>query len=98
MTYGVVVTLLVLALIATVIAVTLTTNQQPLNKPEVEPEPDGRLAVGDRLADVEPQGVAPLIERERIEEPMNREIAQSDEREFAGVPEEAADDSGPVRV
>jgi hypothetical protein len=59
MTYGVVVTLLVLALIATVVAVTLTLNQQPLIEPKPDVEPDSFLT-----EDPPHKGTAQTNERE----------------------------------
>ncbi len=97
MTYGVVVTLLVLALIATVIAVTVTSNPQAPAKPDKAPETDGDTLV------VAPQRNDPGQVRNQagpgpFENSQHEEITETDERQIPHVSEDPDSDPGTVRV
>jgi hypothetical protein len=99
MTYGVVITLLVLALIATVIAVTVTSNQPPAADAEAAsgPEGDANSDPGAAFA-AESTELDRTVLTQTADQQTFEEIAQPNERQIAGLPEEAADDSGPIRV
>jgi hypothetical protein len=99
MTYGIVITLLVLALIATVIAITVTSNQpviadpEPVTDPEHAAAPVPPMPIADELNPVESPVVTHAVEQQPIEE-----TAVPNERGIADVPEEPADNTGPIRV
>jgi hypothetical protein len=96
MTYGVVITLLVLALIATVISITVSSNQPTTVDPEPVPDADTDAAHV-QLAD-ESTPTPTTAVSQAGDQPPFEEIAQPGERDIPEVPETTADDTRSLRL